>query len=42
MLEKKVESADAETARQVAREREETERIRDIMEEQERWVKPIE
>ena len=39
LLEKKVESADAETARQVAKEREETERIRDIMEEQERWVK---
>lgn len=38
LLEKKVESADAETARQVAKEREETERIRDIMEEQERWV----
>ena len=38
LLEKKVESADAETARQVSKEREETERIKDIMEEQERSV----
>lgn len=38
LLEKKVESADAECARQVAKEKEETERIKDIMEEQERSV----
>ena len=38
LLEKKVESADAETARQVSKEREESERIRDVMEEQERSV----
>ena len=36
LLEKKVESADAECARQVAKEKEETERIKNIMEEQER------
>ena len=38
LLDKKVESADAECARQVAKEKEETQRIKDIMEEQERSV----
>lgn len=39
LLDKKVESADAECARQVAKEKEETQRIKDIMEEQERSVR---
>lgn len=41
LLEKKVESADAECARQVGKEREETQRIKDIMEDQERSVDPM-
>ena len=38
LLEKKVESADVECEKKVAVEREEQQRLKDVMDEQERWV----
>ena len=39
LLEKKVESADTDCDKKVAVEREEQQRLKDIMDEQERWVR---